>query len=58
MSIETQKSYLNKDVSINKVNVNILKNRVFERKRKEKFQSRVILGSLIISLGLIGYFSG
>ena len=58
MSTETLKSDLNKDVSINRVNVNVLKNRVIEKQRKEKFQSRVIMGSLIISLGLLGYFVG
>jgi len=58
MSNETLKSDLNKDVSINRVNVNVLKNRVIEKQRKEKLQSRVILGSLIVSIGLIGYFSG
>ena len=58
MSTETLKSDLNKDVSINRVNVNVLKNRVIEKQRKEKLQSRVILGSLIVSIGLIGYFSG
>ena len=58
MSIETLKSDLNKDVSINRVNVNVLKNRVIKKQRKEKFQNRVILGSVLISIGLIGYFVG
>ena len=58
MSTVTLRSDLNKDVSINRVNVNVLKNRVIEKQRKEKFQSRVIMGSLIISLGLLGYFVG
>ena len=58
MSIETLKSDLNKDVSINRVNVNILKNRVIEKQKKEKLQNRVILGSVLISIGLIGYFVG
>ena len=58
MSTETLKSDLNKDVSINRVNVNVLKNRVIEKQRKDKFQNRVILGSVLISIGLIGYFVG
>jgi len=58
MSTETLKRDLNKDVSINRVNVNVLKNRVIEKHRKEKFQSRIILGSVLISIGLIGYLVG
>ena len=58
MSTETLKSDLNKVASINKVNVNVLKNRVFEKHRKEKFQYRVILGSLLVTVGLISYFAG
>jgi len=56
MSIETLKNNLNKDVSINRVNVDILKNKVFEKQKKTKFHNRVILGSVLISIGLIGYF--
>ena len=56
MSIETLKNNLNKDVSTNKVNVNILKNRVLEKQKKTKFQNRVLLGSFLISIGLLGYF--
>jgi len=55
---ENLKNDLNKNVSINRVNVGVLKNRVFEKQRKKKFQSRIIFGSLIISLGLISYFAG
>lgn len=55
---ENLKNDLNKNVSINRVNVDVLKNRVFEKQRKKKFQSRIIFGSLIISLGLISYFAG
>ena len=56
MSTETLKNNLNKDVSTNKVNVNILKNRVLEEQKKTKFQNRVLLGSFLISIGLLGYF--
>jgi len=58
MITENLKNDLNKNVSINRVNVGVLKNRVFEKQRKKKFQSRIIFGSLIISLGLISYFAG
>ncbi len=56
MSIETLKNNLSKDVYINKVNVDILKGRVIEKQKKTKFQNRVILGSVLISIGLLGYF--
>ncbi len=56
MSIETLKNNFNKDIPVSKVNVEVLKNRIIERKKKEKFQSRIILGSLVLSVGLIGYF--
>ena len=56
MSTETLQNNLNKDIPINKVNVEVLKNRIIERKKKEKFQIRIILGSLAVSIGVIGYF--
>ncbi len=58
MSAETEtfKNNLKKDVSVNKVNVNVLKNRLFLSKKKQKFQYRIVLGSLLVSIGLIGYF--
>ena len=56
MSIETLKNNFNKEVSTNKINVDILKNRVIEKQKKTKFQNRVVLGSLLISIGLLGYF--
>ena len=56
MSIETLKNNLNKDVSINKVNVDVLKNKILKKEKKTKLQNRVILGSVIVSVGIIGYF--
>jgi len=56
MSIETLKNNINKDVSTNKINVDILKSRVIEKQKKTKFQNRVVLGSVLISIGLLGYF--
>lgn len=58
MSAETEtfKNNLKKDVSVNKVNVDVLKNRLFLSKKKQKFQYRIVLGSLLVSIGLIGYF--
>lgn len=56
MSVETFKNNLKKNVSVNKVNVDVLKNRLFLSKKKQKFQYRIVLGSLLVSIGLIGYF--
>ena len=56
MSIETLKNNFNKHGYINKVNVNDLKNKILEKEKKTKFQYRVILGSVIVSVGIIGYF--
>ena len=56
MNAKTFKNNLKKDVSVNKVNVDVLKNRLFLSKKKQKFQYRIVLGSLLVSIGLIGYF--
>ena len=56
MSIETLKNNFNKHGYINKVNVNELKNKILEKEKKTKFQYRVILGSVIVSIGILGYF--
>ncbi len=56
MNAETFKNNLIKDVSVNKVNVDVLKNKLFLSKKKQKFQYRIVLGSLLVSIGLIGYF--
>ncbi len=56
MSAEIFKNNLKKVVSVNKVNVDVLKNRLFLSKKKQKFQYRIVLGSLLVSIGLLGYF--
>ena len=56
MSIETLKNNFNKDAYINKVNVDVLKNKILKKEKKTKFQNRVILGSFIVSVGILGYF--
>ena len=56
MSAEVFKNNLKKVVSVNKVNVDVLKNKLFLSKKKQKFQYRIVLGSLLVSIGLIGYF--
>ena len=55
MSIETLKNNFNKGVYINKVNVDTLKNKILQKEKKEKFQNRVILGSVLVSIALLGY---
>ena len=44
-----------KDLSPNKVNIDVLKKRVFEEKKRERFQSRVIIGMFCLSIALLGY---
>ena len=56
MSIETLKNNFNKDAYINKVNVDVLKNKILKKEKKTKFENRVILGSVIVSIGILGYF--
>ena len=50
------KNNFNKDNYINKVNVDVLKNKILKKEKKTKLQNRVILGSVIVSVGIIGYF--
>ena len=42
----------------NKVDVDVLKRRVIHQKRKERLQTRIIVASAIVSLGVISYFAG
>ncbi len=44
-----------KDLSPNKVNIDVLKKRVFEEKKRERFQNRVLMGMFCISLAILGY---
>ena len=56
MSIETLKNNFNKDGYINKVNVDVLKSKIHKKEKKTKFHNRIILGSVIVSIGILGYF--
>ena len=38
-----------------KVNIEVLKKRIFLEKKKERFQSRVLLGMFCLSLVILGY---
>ena len=42
----------------NKVDVDVLKRRVINQRKKEKLQTKIILASAIVSLGVISYFAG
>tara|TARA_B100000945_G_C20119521_1_gene474149 strand:+ start:292 stop:474 length:183 start_codon:yes stop_codon:yes gene_type:complete len=40
-----------------KVDVDVLRRRIFKKEKKSRFQSRIIVAFAIISLGFISYFS-
>ncbi len=44
-----------KDLSPNKVNIDVLKKRVFEEKKKERFNNRVLAGIFCLSIAILGY---
>ena len=39
-----------------RVNVDVLKRRLIEQKRKDKFRNAVILSGIFVSVGLLGFF--
>tara|TARA_B100000029_G_scaffold177679_1_gene175032 strand:+ start:108 stop:320 length:213 start_codon:yes stop_codon:yes gene_type:complete len=50
-----QGNFEKKDLPPKKVNIEVLKKRVFDEERKEKFQNRVLIGMFCISLAILGY---
>ena len=38
-----------------KVNIDVLKKRVFEEKKRERFQNRVLIGMFCVSIAILGY---
>ena len=44
-----------KDLSPSKVNIDVLKKRVFEEKKRERFQNRVLMGMFCLSIAILGY---
>jgi len=52
-------SQLNAATSIkeNRVNIDVLKNRILKEQKKKQIQSRIIFLSAIISVGIISYLS-
>ena len=51
-----QKRISNKnDLPPKKVNIDVLKKRVFEEKKRERFQNRVLIGMFCLSIAILGY---
>ena len=44
-----------KDLSPKKVNIDVLKKRVFDEKKRERFQNRVLMGMFCLSIAILGY---
>ena len=45
-------------MSPRKVNIDVLKKRVITKKKKEAFQSKIIILSVCLSIGILSYFAG
>ena len=43
------------DLPPKKVNIDVLKKRVFEEKKRERFQNRVLIGMFCLSIAILGY---
>ena len=43
------------DLPPKKVNIDVLKKRVFEEKKRERFQNRVLISMFCISIAILGY---
>ncbi len=44
-------------MSPSKVNIDVLKNRVINEKKKKAFQSKIILFSVFLSIGILSYLA-
>ena len=44
-----------KDMSPKKVNIEVLKKRVFEEKKRERFQNRVLICMFCLYVAILGY---
>ena len=42
----------------NKVNIDVLRQRIFEKEKKKQIQNRIIFVSALVSVGVISYFAG
>ena len=45
-------------MSPRKVNIDVLKKRVITKKKKEALHSKIIIFSVCLSIGILGYFAG
>ena len=54
----TNPSIIEKINHKNRVNINIIKNRIFQEKKKKQIQNRIIFVSAIVSVGVISYLAG
>ena len=54
----TEKKSKSNRISTSKVNIDVLKNRVITEKKKKAFQSKIILFSVFLSIGILGYLAG
>ena len=52
---QTQKTSTKQDLSPKKVNIEVLKKRVFEERKRERFQSRVLVAMFCLSIVILGY---
>ena len=50
-----QKISEKQDVSRKKVNIDVLRKRVFEEKKRERFQNRVLVAMYCLSIAILGY---
>jgi hypothetical protein len=50
-----QKISEKRDLSQKKVNIDVLKKRVFEEKKRERFQNRVLISMFCFTLAILGY---
>ena len=50
-----QKVSEKQDLSPKKVNIDVLKKRVFEEKKRERFQTRILIGMFCFSIVILGY---
>ena len=50
-----QKISEKQDVSRKKVNIDVLRKRVFEEKKRERFQNRVLVAMFCLSIAILGY---
>ena len=53
--INTAESISNKNLAPNRVNIDVLKNRIYKQEKKEKFQARIAILAFCCILSVLGY---